>query len=279
MKGMNREEVRTRLNEKIAQRHPIVIAGAGCGLAAKAADLGGADFVGLYHSSFYRWECYKLNNYRVNCNQLTLDMMHVAGRVVKNALLLPGVICHDPTVDPEDYCDELIRLGASGLMSFPTVTGYEGRLRDMYEDAGFGLDYEMKFLRIGQRKGLFTFAYCWNEKQVCQMAGAGADVLLCHMGATVGGLQQCSKGDGRTLDDCVRMINSMTEIAKKIDPQIMIFAHGGPISSPEDTQYIYERTGAVGFLGASSIERIPVETPIVQAAKAFKAVPCRNSGV
>ena len=72
------------------------------------------------------------------------------------------------------------------------------------------------------------------------------------------------------------MVNRMTEIAKKLDPQILIFVHGGPISSPEDTQYIYERTDAVGFLGASSIERIPVETPIVQAAKAFKAVPCRR---
>ena len=274
MKGLTREEVRVRLSEKIRARRPIVIAGAGCGLAARAEDMGGADFIGLYHSSYYRWECYKLNNYRVNCNQLTLDMLRAARCVVKNSLLLPGVICHDATIDPSDYCDELIRLGASGLMSFPTVTGYEGRLRDMYEDAGYGLEYEMEFLRVGQKKGLFTFAYCWNEEQVYQMAGRGADVLLCHMGATVGGLQQCSKGDNRTLDDCVRMVNTWSGIAKKLDPNILIFAHGGPISSPEDTQYIYDHTDAVGFLGASSIERIPVETPIVAATKAFKAVPC-----
>jgi predicted TIM-barrel enzyme len=57
-----------------------------------------------------------------------------------------------------------------------------------------------------------------------------------------------------------------------VNPDIICLAHGGQIVSPEDTKYIYEHTDAVGFVGASSIERIPVEKAVMGIVEEFKGV-------
>jgi len=50
-----------------------------------------------------------------------------------------------------------------------------------------------------------------------------------------------------------------------------VICHGGPIATPEDVQYIFDRTeGIVGFFGASSIERLAVEPALESMARSFK---------
>ena len=95
--------------------------------------------------------------------------------------------------------------------------------------------------------------------------------MICHMGLTTGGAIGSKYSEEVSLEKCANLINRMTAAAKEGNPDIMIFAHGGPISGPEDTAYIYDHTEAVGFLGASSIERIPVEKPLENAVKDFKS--------
>jgi len=214
-----------------------------------------------------------MNNYRINSNQLVLEMVQRAAQMVDKTLILPGVICHDPTINMRDYFKKLIDAGASGIMAFPTVAMYDGRLRDMYEDAGYGLDREMEVLHMAQDMGLFTFIYAFNEGHIRTYAQAEMDAILIHMGPTQGGLRPCADVFyGRTLDDCVELVRQMAGIVQELNPRAFILAHGGQISTPADAQYVYDRTPSMGFLGAASFERIPVETPIVNTAKAFKAV-------
>lgn len=273
MEQLDRKQVRDHLNAKVAAGQPINIVGCGTGLVAKAAEQGGMDFVGLYHSSFYRWECYRMNNYRINGNQLVLEMTRRAAQMVDKTLILPGVICHDPTINIKDYFQKLIDAGASGVMAFPTVAMYDGRLRDMYEDAGHSLEREMEVLHLAQDLGLFTFIYAFNEDHIRTYAKADIDAILIHMGPTQGGLRPCADVFyGRTLEDCAHLINQMARIVQEVNPRAFILTHGGPISTPADAQYIYDRTPSMGFLGAASFERIPVETPIVEKTQAFKAI-------
>ena len=52
---------------------------------------------------------------------------------------------------------------------------------------------------------------------------------------------------------------------------MLVLCHGGPIAEPEDAQYVLDRTvGVVGFYGASSMERLPVEAAIAETARRFK---------
>ena len=103
------------------------------------------------------------------------------------------------------------------------------------------------------------------------MAEAGADVLVPHMGLTTGGA--IGGLTSKTLDECVPLIQGMHDAAKKVNPEILVLCHGGPIAEPDDAAYVLERTeGIVGFFGASSMERLPTETAMTENMKRFKAI-------
>jgi len=54
---------------------------------------------------------------------------------------------------------------------------------------------------------------------------------------------------------------------------VIVLCHGGPIAMPEDAQYVLSRTNGVnGFYGASSMERLPVESALVEQVRRFKAI-------
>ena len=101
---------------------------------------------------------------------------------------------------------------------------------------------------------------------------AQLDVLICHMGLTRGGAIGSKFAEGMSLEEAAALIREMTAAARQENPNVIIFAHGGPIAMPEDTAYIYKHTESVGFLGASSIERIPVEKPLADAVRQFKNI-------
>jgi predicted TIM-barrel enzyme len=61
-----------------------------------------------------------------------------------------------------------------------------------------------------------------------------------------------------------------------VNPEVLVLCHGGPIAEPVDAQYVLDRTtGVVGFYGASSMERLPVETAIAANARRFKQLTFR----
>lgn len=101
------------------------------------------------------------------------------------------------------------------------------------------------------------------------MTRAGADVLVCHVGLTTSGSIGAETALG--LDDCVKIIQDIRDAAVKINPDIIVLCHGGPIAEPKDAEYVLSRTkGVHGFFGASSMERLPVEVAIKENAQAFK---------
>ncbi len=55
-KQYTREEMKARVQAQIDAGSPIVITGAGTGISAKFAELGGADMIGIYNSGFFRMD-------------------------------------------------------------------------------------------------------------------------------------------------------------------------------------------------------------------------------
>ena len=134
---------------------------------------------------------------------------------------------------------------------------------------GFGREVDM--IRLAHERGLLTAPYAFDDVQAAAMAKAGADVLVPHMGLTVGGTIGASSA--RTLGESVRLVQSMHDAAKRVNPDMLVLCHGGPIAEPADAAYVLGHTeGIVGFFGASSIERLPVETAMTENMQRFKSI-------
>jgi predicted TIM-barrel enzyme len=272
-KQYTKAEVTKRLKDTIASGKPVVIAGAGTGISGKFAERGGVDLVGVYNSGLYRMDgngsLAGLMPYG-NANQIVIELAHRVFPQIKEAPMIAGICGSDPTREMRPYLKQLKDLGFSAVMNFPTVGLIDGRFRKELEDTGMGYGVEIGALQMAAELDMFTLGYAFNEEEAGMVGEAGLDVLICHMGLTTGGAIGSKYSEEVSLEKCAELIKRMAAEARKGNPDIMIFAHGGPVSSPEDTGYIYQHTDAVGFLGASSIERIPIEQPLTDAVKKFK---------
>jgi predicted TIM-barrel enzyme len=276
---MRREDALVRLGTQVEAGWPIIGAGAGTGLSAKCAEAGGADLIIIYNSGRYRMagrgSLSGLLPYG-DANEIVVDMAREVLPVVKEIPVLAGVCGTDPFRLMDVFLDELERIGFSGVQNFPTVGLFDGTFRQNLEETGMGFGLEVEMIRLAGEKGLLTAPYVFTVGEAEAMAEAGADVLVPHMGLTTGGA--IGAGTARTLDECVPLIQAMHDAAKAVNPAILVLCHGGPISEPADAAYVIERTdGVVGFFGASSIERLPTETAMIENMRRFKAIPVQTS--
>src|SRR5581483_1626321 len=171
--------------------------------------------------------------------------------------------------------DELKRIGFSGVQNFPTVGLVDGTFRVGLEETGMGYGLEVDLIRLARERDFLTAPYVFDAEQAEAMAAAGADVLVPHMGLTTGGAIGASTA--KTLDECVPLIQEMHDAAKRVNPDILVLCHGGPIAEPDDAAYVIERTeGVVGFFGASSMERLPTEVAMTENMRRFKSIPVQE---
>ncbi len=268
-----REEIRGKLQKEIKNGRPIIVAGAGIGLTAKFFELGGGDLIGVYNSGLYRMDGHGSSAGSMpfgDANAIVLEMgLRSILPVVKNIPVIAGVCGTDVTRVMEIFLKQIREVGFSGVMNFPTVGSLDGNFRQRLEDLGMGYEKEVGMMRLARDMGLFTICYSFNQEEARAMARVGVDILIAHLGLTTGGLIGSKRAV--TLKEAVPRVQEILKAAKEVKKDLICLAHGGPISSPEDTEYIYQHTDAVGFLGASSIERIPVEKAIQSATEAFKS--------
>lgn len=272
---MTREEALTRLRAQVEQGRPIVGAGAGTGLSAKSAEAGGADLIIIYNSGRYRMagrgSLAGLLPYG-DANAVVVDMAREVLPVVKSTPVLAGVCGTDPFRIMDVFLPHLRAMGFSGVQNFPTVGLFDGVFRQNLEETGMGYGLEVEMIRTARSLDLLTAPYVFNEEEARQMAEAGADVLVPHVGLTTSGT--IGAQTAITLDEAVARVQAMHDAAKAVNPEILVLCHGGPIAEPDDAAYILARThGVVGFFGASSMERLPTEVAIASTVERFKAIP------
>jgi predicted TIM-barrel enzyme len=274
MSFFNREECLRRLRAQVAAGLPIIGGGAGTGISAKCAEAGGIDLIIIYNSGRFRMagrgSLSGMMPYG-DANQIVVDMAREVLPIVKNVPVLAGVCGTDPFRIMKLFLREIQALGFSGVQNFPTVGLIDGTMRQGLEETEMGYDKEVEMIRLAREIGLLTCPYVFNEREAEAMAKAGADVLIPHMGLTTKG--SIGAKTALSLDDAAIRVQAMHDAATKINPDILVLCHGGPISEPEDAAYIIRRTqGIAGFFGASSIERLPTEIAITDCVKRFKAI-------
>jgi predicted TIM-barrel enzyme len=270
-----RDESLRRLRAQVEARSPIIGAGAGTGLSAKLAEAGGADLIIIYNSGRYRMggrgSLAGLMPYG-DANAIVVDMAREVLPVVRSTPVLAGVCGTDPFRLMDVFLDELARIGFSGVQNFPTVGLMDGTYRIGLEETGMGYGLEVDMIRLAHERNLLTAPYVFDSEQAADMARAGADVLVPHMGLTTGGAIGASTA--KTLEQCVPLIQAMHDAAKAVNPDIFVLCHGGPIAEPDDAAFVIERTeGVVGFFGASSMERLPTEVAMTENMRRFKSIP------
>jgi len=276
---VTRDEALARLRAQIVAGNPIIGAGAGTGLSAKLAEAGGADLIIIYNSGRYRMggrgSLAGLMPYG-DANEIVVDMAREVLPVVRHTPVLAGVCGTDPFRLMPVFIAELKRIGFSGVQNFPTVGLIDGTFRVGLEETGMGYGLEIDAIRIAHELDLLTAPYVFSDDDASAMAAAGADVLVPHMGLTTGGT--IGADSAKTLDDCVPLIQGMHDAAKRVNPDVIVLCHGGPIAEPDDAAYILERTeGIVGFFGASSMERLPTEVAMTENMKRFKSIPVKGA--
>ena len=189
--------------------------------------------------------------------------------VVKHTPVIAGVCGTDPFLNVHHFLAKLRDLGFAGIQNFPTVGLIDGQFRANLEETGMSYDLEVEMVRTAREMDLLTTPYVFNVEESKNMTKAGADILVAHMGLTTSG--SIGASTGKTLDDCVKLIQEIRDAAVAINPDVLVLCHGGPIAAPEDAEYVLSRTkGIHGFYGASSMERLPVEGAITNITKSFK---------
>jgi predicted TIM-barrel enzyme len=270
----SRQGILRRFRAQIARGEPIIGGGAGTGISAKSEEAGGIDLLILYNSGRYRMagrgSTAGLMPYG-NANQIVKEMAFEIIPVVKHTPVLAGVCGTDPFIMPQLFLDELVALGFSGIQNFPTVGLIEGRLRATLEETGMGYGLEVDMVRRAHEMDLLTTPYAFNPDEARQMAEAGADIVVAHMGCTSGGTIGAETVN--PLDECIGLIEEIVAAAKDVREDVICLCHGGPIAMPPDADFILQRVeGIDGFYGASSTERFPTEIAIAQQIRAFKSL-------
>ena len=272
MSFFTREQCLERLRAQVAAGKPIIGGGAGTGLSAKCAEAGGIDLIIIYNSGRYRMagrgSLAGMMPYG-DANQVVVEMAREVLPVVRHTPVLAGVCGTDPFRIMKLFLREIQAMGFSGVQNFPTVGLIDGTFRQGLEETGMGFDLEVEMIRQARELGLLTCPYVFTADEARAMARAGADVLIPHMGLTTKG--SIGAKTAVTLEGAARHVLQLHDAAREVNPDVLVLCHGGPISEPEDAQYVLQHSrGVVGFFGASSIERLPTEVAITGCVRRFK---------
>ncbi|MFE4668688.1 phosphoenolpyruvate hydrolase family protein [Streptomyces sp. NPDC056716] len=276
MSTFTRAAILDALATTVARSVPILAAGSSCGLVAKCAARAGADLIMVYSTGRSRLMGLPTSRFG-DSNASTLEMAEEITNVVSSVPIIGGAEAWDPTrLDLDRLLDRFQAAGFSGVINYPTISTMGQTWRERRERVGLGFSREVELIRLARARDLFTMAYVATPEDAEKMAQAGVDCLVPHVGATAGGL--VGHETTQTRESQVHALEVMISAAAGVRDDLLYLAHGGTLSEPADLDAVYAQTRCVGFVGASSIERIPIERAVMDVVTQFKAAPPRWRG-
>jgi predicted TIM-barrel enzyme len=277
-----RLEVIERLRATLAKNKPVIAAGAGTGISAKFIEKGGADLVIIYNSGRFRMAGHGSTAGLMAYGDANAVAMEIGEYevlpVVEEIPVICGVHATDPRRRMWHWLGRVKEMGFSGVNNFPTHTIVDGHFRQVLAETGMSVEKEFEMVSLARRMDLFTIVYVATADEAAEMAKVGADAIIAHVGTTVGGSIGVT-GATCSMDDAVERTQKIIEGARRVRNDIFFLSHGGPISTPKDAAYINAHTDCVGFVGASSLERLAVEQSLTNLTREFKSIPVRESAL
>jgi predicted TIM-barrel enzyme len=274
-----RTEVIERLRDTMSKGKPIIAAGAGTGISAKFIERGGADLVIVYNSGRFRMAGHGSTAGMMAYGDANAVAMEIGEYevlpVVEEIPVICGVHATDPRRRMWHWLAKVKDMGFSGINNFPTHTIIDGKFRQILEETGMSVKKEFETVALGRKMEMFTIVYVGSPEESKAMAEAGADVIIAHVGTTVGGSIGVTNAT-MTLPEAAKITQGIIDAAKSVRKDLIFLSHGGPINTPEDAAFINEHTDTDGFVGASSLERMAVEQSLTDLTKRFKQIPVKR---
>ena len=224
----SRQEFLDRLWTEIKRGKPLVMTGAGNGIAAKFIERGGVDILGVYNTGYFRMQGYgslagMLPMADANEMVFRIGQREVLPQV-KEVPVIAGLNGVDVLRDMRLFLEDIRNIGYSGVHNFPTVAWFDGEFRQTLEGTGLGYQMELDMLNIAHDLDMLTIGYAFNEEDTERLIGEAApDIFIFHAGITRGG--STGYAGGRSLEEMARRTQAMYDIAKHIKPDLILLAH------------------------------------------------------
>lgn len=275
-----RTEVVERLRATLDRGEPIIVGGAGTGISAKFLEKGGVDLIIIYNSGRFRMSGHGsmagLMGY-CDANAVAMEIgEYEVLPVVQETPVICGVHATDPRRRMWHWLLKVKDMGFSGVNNFPTHCIVDGQFRQSLEETGMGVHKEIEMVALARKMDLFTIVYVSTPQEATEMAEAGADVVIAHVGTTIGGTIGV-RDAACSLDEAAQRTQDIVSAALAVRDDVICLSHGGPIATPEDAAYINQHTDAVGFVGASSLERMAFEGSLTELTRKFKQIPVKRT--
>src|SRR5262245_19961037 len=270
----SRQEFLDRLWNEINRGKPLVMTGAGNGIAAKFIEQGGADIIGVYNTGYFRMQGYGSLAGMLPMADANELVFQAARREIlpqiKSVPVIAGLNGVDVLRDMPLFLEDCKRIGLSGVHNFPTVSWFDGEFRRTLEGTGLGYEKEIEMLCHARNLDLLTIGYAFNEEDTkLLMTKADPDIFIFHAGITRGGTT--GYAGGSSLEEMAQRSQRHFETAKRIRPNVILLAHEAGLVNPEHAQYLYQKTDCHSITVGSSIERMATEEPLKNRAALFKA--------
>ena len=274
-----RTEVIARLRDTMSKGKPIIAAGAGTGISAKFIERGGADLVIVYNSGRFRMAGHGSTAGMMAYGDANAVAMEIGEYevlpVVEEIPVICGVHATDPRRRMWHWLGKVKDMGFSGINNFPTHTIIDGKFRQILEETGMSVKKEFETVALARKMEMFTIVYVGSPDEAKAMAESGADVIIAHVGTTVGGSIGVTNAT-MSLAEAAKITQGIIDAAKSVRKDLIFLSHGGPINTPEDAAFINEHTDTDGFVGASSLERMAVEQSLTDLTQRFKQIPVKR---
>jgi len=274
-----RAEVIERFNDSLSKGQAIIAAGAGSGISAKFIEKGGADLIIIYNSGRFRMMGHGSTAGLMAYGDANAIAMEIGEYevlpVVEEIPVICGVHATDPRRRMWHWLGQVKDMGFSGVNNFPTHTIIDGHFRGVLEETGMSVKKEFEMIALARKMEMFSIVYVGSPEEAAEMAKSGADAIIAHVGTTVGG----SIGVTNAVvswEDTIKRTQAIIDAAKTVRDDIFYLCHGGPINTPEDADRVIQATDCVGFVGASSLERMSVEESLTNLTRQFKSISVKR---
>ncbi len=256
----------------MVKRLEIVVGAAiGLGMTARAAADGGADFLLVLSAGRLRVMGAPSLATMLPIRDSNAFTDAFARREILDRVAIPvffGAAACDPRLSVEALLARIRDAGYAGLANFPTAIHHDGAFRAALEAAGLGFGREVEMLRAAPRFGLATLGYAKTRAEVDALLAAGVQRLCLNFGWNSGGSQGVPSGV--PLDQAAERARRIFAHVRRTAPGTLCLVEGGPIIDPAHLLQVCDASRADGYVGGSTLDRLPLEMSVMQTTSAFK---------
>jgi predicted TIM-barrel enzyme/DNA-binding NtrC family response regulator len=271
MEKTSRQRIHDRFRKVRDTGEFLVGAAVGSGLFAEAAERGGADFVLALSAGRLRL----MGTASIACVLPLCDSNAFVAAFGTSEFIgrcsIPsffGACAMTPDEGAAQIAASVAEAGFAGVINFPSIIHYPVATQSALESCGLGFRKELELLRTAQALDLWTVCHVRTREQARRAAAAGVDMVCFAYGWTAGG--QRGMASSLTLREAAMLAREVAKVVQHENPHAFLVLEGGPIEKIEDLMPIYRVAHISGYVGGSTIDRLPLEDAIVNQTRRFK---------